>query len=99
MNNFQTDTNKLKKWNWAAFYLTPIWSIAHKLPVYTVLCFIPFVNFIVYIYLGVYGNRLAYPKSAYDTVDDFMEVQKYWNLWALRFIYITFILLILYIIF
>ena len=74
---------KLKKWNWGAFLLAPFWTLANKLDAWFILCSIPFINIITIFYLGFNGNRLAYPKSSIDSVDDFMAVQRYWSIWGL----------------
>ena len=94
MSENKTD-KKLNKWNWGAFWLAPLWTLANKLEFWTFLCFIPFLNFFIYFYLGYYGNRLAYEKSDFDSVDDFMEVQKEWNQWGIRFIILGILILLL----
>ncbi len=77
------DKRKLKKWNWGAFLLSLLWTTGNKLEIWTVFCFIPFLNIVVIFYLGYYGNRLAYNKSSIDSVDDFMAIQKYWEFWGI----------------
>jgi len=77
------EKRKLKKWNWAAFFLSLLWTTGNKLEIWTVFCFIPFLNVIVIFYLGYYGNRLAYNKSSIDSVEDFMAIQKYWESWGI----------------
>lgn len=89
------DAVSLNKWNWAAFYFGPLWAVAHKLYLLTVLCFIPFLTFFILIYLGIYGNKLAYPKSTFNSVSAFMAVQAYWNIWAIRFMILTLVIIIL----
>ena len=77
------DKRKLKKWNWGAFFLSLLWTTGNKLEIWTIFCFIPFLNIIVVFYLGYYGNQLAYNKSSIDSVDDFMVIQKYWEAWGI----------------
>ena len=84
----EEDLKKLKKWNWGAFLLPLFWSLANKLDLLAALSMIPFLNVIVIFYLGFYGNRLAYPRSKLDSVDDFMAIQKYWSKWGFRFLLI-----------
>lgn len=59
----QEDRKELEKWNWGAFLLAPFWTLSNKLEKWTILTFIPGVNLAAVIYLGLYGNRLAYDKS------------------------------------
>lgn len=79
IENVSNDKKKLKKWNWGAFLLAPVWTLANKLDTWTILCFVPGVNIFVIFYLGQNGNRLAFEKSTIDSVDDFMIVQKDWG--------------------
>jgi len=83
------DKEKLRKWNWGAFLLAPIWALANKLETWSILCFIPLVNIIVLFYLGYNGNRLAFEKSKIDSVDDFMIIQKDWGLWGIRIFWLV----------
>ncbi len=79
------DKTKLDKWSWGAFTLGPLWTLANKLELWTVIFFIPFLNILLLFYLGFKGNRLAYEKSNIDSVDDFMSIQKHWDIWGIRF--------------
>ncbi len=88
MDNSSNDKEKLKKWNWGAFLLAPIWTLANKLEKWTILCFVPGVNIFVIFYLGQNGNRLAFEKSAIGSVDDFMTVQKDWGRWGVRLLWL-----------
>jgi hypothetical protein len=88
LDNSSDDKEKLKKWNWGAFLLAPIWNLANKLEKWTILCFVPGVNIFVIFYLGQNGNRLAFEKSAIGSVDDFMTIQKDWGLWGVRLLWL-----------
>ena len=86
------DSNKLLKWNWGAFLLAPFWILANKLSVgWFLLLFVSLVNIVALFYLGFNGNRLAYPKSNINSVDDFLDLQKEWNTWGVRFFWILFV--------
>lgn len=78
------DEQKLREWNWGAFLLAPIWTLANRLDWWAILCFVPIVNVVVVFYLGYNGNRLAFEKSKIESVDDFMVIQKNWGLWSVR---------------
>jgi hypothetical protein len=84
VENKSDDKEKLRKWNWGAFFLGPVWALANKLEKWAILSFIPFVNIAVIFYLGYNGNRLAFEKSKIDSVDDFMLIQKDWARWGVR---------------
>ena len=84
VENKSSDREKLRKWNWGAFLLTPVWTLANNLEIWTILCFVPFVNIGVMFYLGYNGNRLAFDKSKIGSLDDFMIIQKNWGLWGVR---------------
>lgn len=88
-NASASDKSNLKKWNWGAFLLAPIWTCANKLDVWTVALFIPPVNIVALFYLGFKGNQLAYAKNATGSVDDFLIIQKHWTKGAIRVILIT----------
>ena len=76
----EDDKTQLKKWNWAAFFGFIFWVPANGLAWWwTVLFFIPPINFFVMFYLGVHGTRLAYEKSNITSVADFVKLQKMWR--------------------
>lgn len=63
MSEEESHRKKMENWNWAAFLLAPFWTLSNKLEKRTILTFIPGVNLVAVIYLGLYGNILAYNKS------------------------------------
>lgn len=93
--NQKPELKKLKRWNWGAFILAPIWTLANKLELWTVLLFIPVVNVVVAFYLGFNGNRLAFKRSKIKSVDDFMIFQRDWELWGLRLLLFGLVILTL----
>jgi hypothetical protein len=88
------DLEQLKQWNWAAFFFAPVWTLVHRLELLTILCFIPFVNFVVMFYLGFKGNSLAYKRSPVRSVNEFMMWQYVWKTWVVRYICISVVLLV-----
>lgn len=72
---------EIKGWNWGAFLLEPLWGLSHSVWL-SLLTFVPLVNFIVIIYLGIKGNELAWKKNKWKNVDDFKQTQKKWAIWA-----------------
>jgi hypothetical protein len=83
------DKQKLEKWNWGAFLLAPFWTLSNKLDKWAILTFIPGVNVIAIIYLGLNGNRLAYDKSDLRSVDEFMILQRHWSNWGVGLFWIS----------
>ena len=83
------DQSKLKRWNWGAFFLAPVWTCANKLDVWAIALFIPPINIVVLFYLGFKGNQLAYAKNTLNSVDDFMLIQRQWAKEVIRVILVT----------
>ncbi|MBT1710350.1 hypothetical protein KK062_19035 [Fulvivirgaceae bacterium PWU5] len=72
-------TDGLEKWNWAALFLAPLWTLVYRLDrKWTILCWLVPVNIFVVFYLGANGNRLAFEKSDIRNAADFMKVQEIW---------------------
>ncbi|MBX2970853.1 MAG: hypothetical protein KF803_15910, partial [Cyclobacteriaceae bacterium] len=78
------DLNRLNTWNWGAVILTPVWALSNRLSIWTFLWFVPLVNILVIIHLGLNGNRLAFEKNTTLTLDEFLALQKIWSIWGIR---------------
>ncbi len=72
----------VKGWSWGAFLLNWIWSIGNKTWI-GLLALIPYVGFIVGIYLGIKGRELAWRNKRWDSLEHFNRVQRQWSMWAL----------------
>lgn len=74
------------RWNWAAFFWNWLWMCNNGLAGTNILllisCFIPYVNIISVIYLGIKGSQLAWQHRRFDSVDHFKRVQGVWTKWA-----------------
>lgn len=70
---------EIQGWNWGAFLLNWIWGIGNSVWI-ALLCFIPFVNLVVAIYLGLKGSELAWQSKQWASVEQFQSVQKKWAL-------------------
>jgi hypothetical protein len=93
----------LKRFNWGAFLLAPIWALCYGkvgLGLLMVLCnitriLIP-VTLIFSIYIGFQANRIAWDRyrSLYPgkTIDDMLNAQKPWLIWSLIIAGISFII-------
>jgi len=72
----------LSRWNWGAFFLTFVWGIFNRVW-WSLLMFlpVPFIQIIIPFVLGAKGNRSAWKKGNYSSLEDFKNVQKKWA-WA-----------------
>ena len=73
--------DELRGWNWGAFFLNWIWGVANSVWI-SLLVFVPFINFIMMIILGIYGNQWAWQHRKFESVAQFKEVQYKWMLWG-----------------
>lgn len=71
-------------WSWGAFFWNWLWSIFNRTWI-GLLCLVPYVGFIMSIYLGVKGREMAWRNKRWDSVEHFNRVQRTWSLWALGF--------------
>ncbi len=68
---------ELDRWNWGAFLLNWIWGIGNSVWI-ALLMFVPFVNFVMLIVLGLRGSRWAWKNRAWRDVEHFRKVQRRW---------------------
>jgi len=73
---------EIKKWNWGAAVVPFIWGPYFGVWI-SLLTFVPFVNMIWWIVLGIKGNEWAWRKMRWESVEKFNETQKKWNKWGL----------------
>jgi hypothetical protein len=72
---------ELRNWNWGAFFFTWVWGIANNVWI-SLLVFLPFVVFLIPIYLGINGNRLAWKNRHFRSIEDFISIQRKWAIWG-----------------
>lgn len=84
----------VKGWSWGAFLLNWIWAIGNRSWI-GLLAIIPYVGFIVAIWLGFKGREMAWKNKQWDSFEHFDRVQKKWSRWgvilALAFVVIGFL--------
>lgn len=73
--------SELKKWNWGAFLLGPIWGIGHGV-FRSLLTLVPIYGIYEWIMLGRQGNRWAWEKRRWDSVESFRKTQRKWAMWG-----------------
>ncbi len=82
---------ELKKWNWGAAGLGIIWGAYYRVWI-SFIAFIPFVNIFWWIIMGIYGNRWAWEKNKWESVEKFKEAQSKWNIWGVVCFFLSLIL-------
>lgn len=85
--------DEIKKWNWGAAGLTWIWGVYHGVWI-SLLTFIPIVNIVMVIVLGIKGSEWAWRSRKWESVEKFVVSQRKWRPWGIFF----FILMVLQII-
>jgi phosphate/sulfate permease len=85
---------EIKHWSWGGFVLGLIWGVYHQVWI-AFLLFVPFINFVVALYLGMKGKELAWRKNTWTSVDVFKASQKKWDTVAIILFVLAIILMIL----
>lgn len=67
---------KIKKWNWGAMLLSPLWCLRHGVW-QGFLLLVPLLGLFMPFVLGAYGNRWAWRKEQ-GTQDQFLRRQRFW---------------------
>ena len=75
---------EIKQWNWGAAGLTWIWGV-HFHVWLSLLVFIPLVNIVMFIILGLKGNEWAWKEAQWESPQKFMEFQNKWKAWGIFF--------------
>lgn len=69
-------------WSWGAFLLNWIWAVSNRTWI-GLLCFIPYIGFVMSIVLGIKGREWAWRNKRWDSVEHFQRVQRKWSIWSL----------------
>lgn len=77
-----TVPGQIDRWNWGAFLLNWIWGIGNKTYI-AFLMFVPLVNIVMALMLGLKGSAWAWRNKRWDSVEQFRAVQRKWAYWAL----------------
>ena len=70
---------EIKGWNWGAFLLGAFWSVGNKVWI-GLICFIPWVGWIMLIFLSVKGNEWAWKSKRWASVEQFKATQRKWTI-------------------
>lgn len=69
-------------WSWGAFLWNWIWGIFNGTWI-ALLTLVPYVGFIMAIYLGIKGREMAWRNKRWDSIEHFNRVQRSWSKWGL----------------
>lgn len=86
--NKVSDLEKVKGWNWGAFFFGWIWCLGNGLIEVGIGIFLAgffYLGFIGNIFMGFMGNELAWKRKKFNSVEEFMEIQGKWSKAALLF--------------
>lgn len=75
---------EIKGWNWGAAFISLPWGLYHRV-FWSLLVFVPFVNMIWWIVMGMMGNEWAWKAMPWKSVEEFHAYQKPWKLWGIFF--------------
>jgi hypothetical protein len=86
-------------WNWGAFAMTPIWCFSHGMIGLGFAAMLTSLlgpaGFIIPIYLGVSGNKLAWQNRRFSGIEHFRQVQDAWARWGVGTLSIALLLMVL----
>lgn len=68
---------EIKGWNWGAAFLGIIWGIYHKVWL-SFLVFVPGLNYVWWLVMGLKGNEWAWRKKRWASVSEFKSSQQKW---------------------
>lgn len=71
----------VKGWSWGGFLFTIIWGLSHRVWI-SLLMLVPYIGFLVSIYLGVKGRELAWKNKRWESVAEFNRIQRLWSIWG-----------------
>jgi hypothetical protein len=72
---------ELVGWSWGAFGLPLFWGVYHNVWVALFSIFPP-CSTLMSLYLGMYGNELAWTRMQWESVEEFQTEQHFWNVWG-----------------
>jgi hypothetical protein len=70
---------EVKGWSWGAFVLTWIWGICNGVLI-SLLCLIPVFGIAWAFVLGFKGNEWSWRNKKWDSIEDYKNTQRGWNI-------------------
>ncbi|MEW6022880.1 MAG: zinc ribbon domain-containing protein [Pseudomonadota bacterium] len=80
----------VKGWSWGAFLLNWIWAIGNRTWI-GLLAIIPYVGFLVAIWLGFKGREMAWRTGGWQNLEHFNRVQRNWSRWGVGIVLAVFV--------
>ena len=71
----------VKGFSWGALLLSWIWAGFNRSYI-GLLALVPYVGFVVALYLGFKGRELAWKNKEWESLEHFNRVQKKWSVWG-----------------
>lgn len=81
----------VKGWSWGAFFLSGFWAIGNRTWI-GLLAFVPYLGWLVAIWLGIKGREMAWKNKRWDSLEHFNRVQRRWSQWGVGFVVAAFVL-------
>ena len=81
----------VKGWSWGAFFLSGFWAIGNRTWI-GLLAFVPYLGWLVAIWLGIKGREMAWKNKRWDSLAHFNRVQRRWSQWGVGFVVAAFVL-------
>lgn len=96
VNNVMTmgEPGNLRKFSWGGFAFGWIWGVCNGV-YWSLLQFIPIVNLIVVIMLGVVGRRSAWTSKKWDSVQAFEDTQDTWDTAGIIAVFVVYLVIII----
>jgi hypothetical protein len=73
--------DEIEGWNWGALFLSVIWGLRNNVLI-SLLCLIPLVGIVIAFVLGANGNKWAWQKKSWDSIEHFQKTQRTWAVWG-----------------
>jgi len=77
----------VRKWSWAGFTLGWAYLLGMRAGwwalLFLILNYIPYVGVIPMIYLGIEGRKIAWEKRNWEDFDEYIDVQRKWDIWGI----------------
>lgn len=86
---------EVKGWNWGAAGFPILWGMYHSVWL-GLLAFVPFVNYVWWIVMGIRGNEWAWKSMPWESVEKFKAAQKKWKPWGITWIILEILFVIGY---
>ena len=68
-----------------------IWGIGNKVWI-SLLCFIPFVNWVMPFVLGAKGNKWAWQSKTWNSIEHFKKTQRTWKRWGVALLCVSLVI-------